>query len=98
MEERMAMNAPIQGTSADIIKLAMINVDTVLKKAGQELYVFPLLQVHDELIYEIKEDKVKDVAPLVIKTMESVLKSQVPLEVHASAGKSWGELKPISNV
>ena len=91
----MAMNAPIQGTSADIIKLAMIKVDTAIRRAGQEARVFPLLQVHDELIYEIKEEKLKEVAPLIVKTMEGVLKGPVPLEVHASAGESWGEMESM---
>ncbi|MBI5138865.1 MAG: hypothetical protein HZA95_03650 [Candidatus Vogelbacteria bacterium] len=92
MEERMAMNAPIQGTSADVIKLAMSKADEELKKAGIETKVFPLLQVHDELIYEIKKGVEKEATKIIIKAMESVLDGPVPLEVHASLGKDWGTL------
>lgn len=100
MAERMAINAPIQGTSADIIKLAMKMADERMEKEGLDNKVFPILQIHDELIYEI-EESVADKASKIIKdTMEHVLensfikyKPEVPLEVNFAIGDNWGELK-----
>ncbi len=95
--ERMAVNAPIQGTGADLIKLAMIRVDDYLKKEGLEKDAFLLLQVHDELVLEIKAEKAKEIAAKVEKIMESVVDPKetkgVVLEAVASIGKNWGELK-----
>jgi DNA polymerase-1 len=100
MAERMAINAPIQGTSADIIKLAMKMVDERIEKEGLSDKVFPILQIHDELIYEIKEDVVEKVAPIIEDIMEHVLensfikyKPEVPLDVNFAVGNNWGELK-----
>ena len=98
MAERMALNAPIQGTAADIIKLAMVHSqETVMKKYPSAKL---LLQIHDEIIYEIDEDKVKDFSKELVGVMERVLeesylgiKSEVPLLVHMSSGSHWGELK-----
>jgi DNA polymerase-1 len=95
--ERMAINAPIQGTEADIIKLAMIKVDEYIREAKLENDVFPLLQVHDELIYEIKEDKVDEVSKEIEKIMESIVDPKdikgVVLKAEAAVGDNWGELK-----
>ncbi len=95
--ERMAINAPIQGTEADVIKLAMIRIDEYTKKNGLENEVFPLLQVHDELIYEIKEGSAKRIAAEIEKIMESVMDPKdtkgVILKASAHIGKNWGELK-----
>jgi DNA polymerase-1 len=100
MAERMAINAPIQGTSADIIKLAMKMVDERIEKEGLSDKVFPILQIHDELIYEIKEDVAEKVAPIIEDIMEHVLensfikyKPEVPLDVNFVVGNNWGELK-----
>ncbi len=100
MAERMAINAPIQGTSADIIKLAMKMVDERIEKEGLSDKVFPILQIHDELIYEIKEDVAEKVAPIIEDIMEHVLensfikyKPEVPLDVNFAVGNNWGELK-----
>lgn len=100
MAERMAINAPIQGTSADIIKLAMKMVDERIEKEGLSDKVFPILQIHDELIYEIKEDVAEKVAPVIEDIMEHVLensfikyKPEVPLDVNFAVGNNWGELK-----
>ncbi len=100
MAERMAINAPIQGTSADIIKLAMKMIDDVIEKEGLSSSVFPILQIHDELIYEVKEDVVQKVAPMIETIMEQVLensfihhKPEVPLDVNFAVGDNWGDLK-----
>jgi DNA polymerase-1 len=95
--ERMAINAPIQGTEADVIKLAMVRVDQYVRREGLERDVFPLLQVHDELIYEIKENKAAAVSAEIKKIMESVIDPKetkgVILKAEAHIGKDWGELK-----
>ncbi len=95
--ERMAVNAPIQGTEADVIKLAMIRIDEYIKKEKLENEVFPLLQVHDELVYEIKKEIAKKVAGDIEKIMESVMDPKdtkgVILKASGSTGNNWGELK-----
>ena len=95
--ERMAVNAPIQGTEADVIKLAMIQIDEYIKKEKLENEVFPLLQVHDELVYEIKKEIAKKVASDIEKIMESVMDPKdtkgVVLKASGSIGNNWGELK-----
>jgi DNA polymerase-1 len=95
--ERMAINAPIQGTEADIIKLAMIRIDEYIHVNKLEGDVFPLLQVHDELIYEIRESKSKEVAQEIEKIMESIIDPKetkgVVMKASAAMGKNWGELK-----
>lgn len=95
--ERMAVNAPIQGTQADIIKIAMSRVDALLKEKKWEHDAHLILQVHDELVYEIKEDK-KDHILLEIKgIMEHVLSleetSGIPLKVEVKVGNNWGEME-----
>ena len=86
---RAALNAPIQGTAADIMKLAMINVDKALVTAGVKSRI--LLQVHDELVLEIANGELEQVQDIVIKEMTSASKLDVPLEVNVGVGKSWGE-------
>lgn len=101
MAERMATNAPIQGTAtADIIKIGMKRVDQELEKSGILHGVKLILQVHDELIYEIKEDLVNQAIPIIKKAMKEVIpkeyladKEPVPLEVSSDVGKNWGDLK-----
>lgn len=100
MAERMAINAPIQGTNADIVKVAMKMVDEKMKEEGLSDKVFPILQIHDELIYEVKEEVAEKVAKMVKEIMEHVLensfikyKPEVPLVVEYVIGKNWGELK-----
>ncbi len=88
--ERMAVNTPIQGSAADIVKLAMLNIDAEIKKRGLKSKL--VLQVHDELIFEVpfsEEDKMKD---LVKKEMESVLTLKAPLRVSLETGESWGDM------
>lgn len=95
--ERMAINAPIQGTEADVIKSAMIRVAEYLRTEGLEKDAFLLLQVHDELVCEIRADKAEKIAADIEKIMESVLDPSktggVVLEARASIGQNWGELK-----
>lgn len=100
MAERMAINAPIQGTSADIIKIAMKMIDEKIEKEKLSQKVFPILQIHDELIFEIEESLVEKVAPEIKNIMEHVLensfikyKPEVPLDVNFAVGNNWGELK-----
>ncbi|MCI5158952.1 MAG: DNA polymerase I, partial [Candidatus Electrothrix sp. AUS1_2] len=84
--ERMAINTPIQGTASDIIKLAMIRVHEELQK--QQAQARLLLQIHDELVLEVPEDELDDVAAMVKTTMESVMELDVPLKVNTEAGPS----------
>lgn len=99
--ERQAGNAPIQGTAtADLIKLAIRDADAALRTAGLSEKATLVLQVHDELVYEVENDAVADVARVVEAAMEGVLKPEhlkglaaVPLEVHVATGANWGELK-----
>jgi DNA polymerase-1 len=86
---RAALNAPIQGTAADIMKLAMINVDKALVKAGVQSRI--LLQVHDELVLEVVKSELDQVKAIVIQEMTNASKLNVPLEVNVGVGKSWGE-------
>jgi len=90
--ERMAINAPIQGTAADIIKKAMIAVNAALTKAGLAEKARLLLQVHDELIYEIDDGAVTTAMPLIKKEMEGVMKEKIPFAVTAKKGENWGEV------
>jgi DNA polymerase-1 len=97
--ERMAINAPIQGTEADIIKLAMIEIDKFLTGKNLKNDGRLLLQVHDELVYEIRENLVDAIAPGIKKMMESVISpketSGVICVAEASVGDNWGEMKKI---
>jgi DNA polymerase I len=100
MAERMATNAPIQGTAtADIIKIGMKKADDALRKAGIIEEARLVLQVHDELVYEIKEDKLRLAIKIIEDAMKDVIPSEfskgietVPLLVSAVHGKTWGDL------
>ena len=89
--ERITLNTPIQGTAADIIKLAMIRVENTLKENYPEAKL--LLQVHDELIVECPEEQAEAVAALVSREMEGVAQLKVPLTAEAHFGKSWYDAK-----
>ena len=89
--ERITLNTPIQGTAADIIKLAMIRVENALRENFPEAKL--LLQVHDELIVECPEKQAVEVAALVSREMEGVAQLKVPLTAEAHSGKSWYEAK-----
>lgn len=94
--ERMAINAPIQGTEADVVKLAMITVDEYLKEKSLEKKAHLLLQVHDEIIYEIEESLVKKLEEEIRKIMEAIVPPEkikdITLTANASSGKNWGEM------
>jgi DNA polymerase-1 len=87
MAERAALNAPIQGSAADIIKVAMIDLDQKLSEAGLKSRM--LLQVHDELILEIKDEETAEVRKLVADAMGNAIELDVPLEVSMGVGKTW---------
>lgn len=101
MSERMATNAPIQGTAtADIIKIGMKRADDALREVSLNEEARLVLQIHDELIYEVKKDKIKEVLDIVEKAMSEAIpdefmkdKERVPLAVSASYGARWGDLK-----
>jgi len=87
--ERTAINAPMQGTAADIIKRAMIALDDRLDGDGERARM--IMQVHDELVFEVAEDAVADVQSMVVESMEAAADLSVPLLVEARAGKNWDE-------
>ena len=89
--ERVAMNSPIQGTAADIMKIAMIRVDRALKKQGLQSKI--VLQVHDELLIEARLEELDQVKKLLVEEMKSAASLAVPLEVDANVGESWFDAK-----
>lgn len=91
MAERVAINSPIQGTAADIIKIAMINIDKKLKE--ENLKSVMILQVHDELIFQVPETEIDIMSKLVVDQMEEAVKLSIPLKVEFGVGKNWLELK-----
>lgn len=97
--ERMAINAPVQGTAADIIKLAMVHVDEWIEKNGLRDRARLLLQVHDELVFEVKKDGVKEVALDIAHVMETVINPKdlhgIPITVEIAMGENWGETEKI---
>lgn len=90
-EEREAINAPIQGTAADIIKLAMLHLPEEIDKASLKAQM--LLQVHDELIFEVPDAELLETTRLVQRVMEGAYTLDIPLSTDAKAGKSWGSMK-----
>lgn len=95
--ERIAINMPIQGLEADIIKYAMIEARRVLLEKGWwEDGVKMLLSIHDELLFEIRDDMIEEVVPILEKLMESAYPLDVPLEVNVSSGIEWGGLVPYA--
>lgn len=91
LAERMAMNTPIQGTAADVIKLAMIAAFRKLKEAGVKSRI--LLQVHDELVLEVKESELETVQAILHEAMEHVVSLSVPLSIDVHWGRNWAEAK-----
>jgi DNA polymerase-1 len=89
--ERMAVNMPIQGLEADIVKLAMLKTMPLVESFGEST-VYPVLQVHDELIFEVREEKAKEFARKLKEVLEDVYSISVPLTVEVSIGKNWGEI------
>jgi DNA polymerase-1 len=94
--ERMAINMPIQGTAADIVKIAMIRLERRL--AGEGFRARPLLQVHDELLLEVPRDEVDRLVPVLREVMEGALQLDVPLTVDIKVGDDWESMTPVSRV
>jgi DNA polymerase-1 len=88
--ERMAINAPIQGTAADIINIATVRLHRALRE--QHLRGRMILQVHDELVVETPEEEVEAVAPLMRRVMESAFELKAPLKVDLKVGQNWEEM------
>jgi DNA polymerase-1 len=91
--ERMAINAPVQGTAADIIKIAMNRLHDELNT--RKLRAKMLLQVHDELLFEVPASELGELSDLVCTTMEGAMQLSVPLRVELKSGKNWGEMQPV---
>jgi len=89
--ERVAMNSPIQGTAADIIKIAMIRVWEALRQSGLRSKL--ILQVHDELLIETAEDEIEQVRQILVDNMKAAAELKVTLEVDVHTGKNWYEAK-----
>jgi DNA polymerase-1 len=92
-EEREAINSPIQGTAADIMKIAMLRVPSALREAG--LSAKMLLQVHDELVLECPVEELQQTADLVSKVMQEAYPLKIPLQTDARSGPNWNEMSPI---
>ena len=95
----MAVNAPMQGTQSDIIKLAMVEADAVIEKRGWCERAELVLQIHDELVYELDEKIAEEAARAIRDVMESVaprdLLSGVPILAEAAMGNDWGTMKKL---
>jgi DNA polymerase-1 len=92
--EREATNAPLQGSAADLMKLAMVRIDRALRDS--ELDATMLLQIHDELIFEVRATQLSETANLVRSHMESAIELSVPLEVTLKAGRNWYDVEPMT--
>jgi len=90
--ERMAINMPIQGTAADLMKMAMIKLHKNIK-TYEHKNIKMIMQVHDELIFEVEKDFVKNAVEIIKEKMENVYKLKVPIEVEIEVGDNWGEMK-----
>lgn len=97
--ERMAINAPVQGTAADVIRIAMVRIAEFLKREKLEGDVRMLLQVHDELVFEIRDGRVSELAPKLREIMEKVLTREetkgVPIVAEVKVGKNWDEMERV---
>src|SRR5437773_12245465 len=89
--DRTAVNSPLQGSAADLIKLAMVRIDAALEQGGHQTAM--LLQVHDELVFECPPEEVDSVRALVKREMEGAYELQVPLLVDVSVGINWRDAK-----
>ncbi len=91
--ERMAINAPVQGTSADIIKVAMIQIHAEMRRRGMQSKM--LLQIHDELLFESPEEELPLLTEVVRDLMPNAMELIVPLKVDLKAGPNWADMKPL---
>ncbi len=87
--ERAAVNAPIQGSAADLVKVAMVKIDSLLEEQGYRTRL--ILQLHDELLFETHEDEIGAVAPIIREVMEHAIPLRVPLVVHQGQGRTWAD-------
>ncbi len=85
----MAINTPLQGTAADIIKLAMIRIQNRIEQ--ERLLTKMIMQVHDELVFEVPEEETSRAFPMIQNEMENVMELKVPLKVSLHSGKNWAE-------
>jgi DNA polymerase-1 len=92
--EREATNAPLQGSAADLMKLAMVRIDRALEEARLDAVMF--LQIHDELIFEVRKSELNETANLVRSHMENAIELSVPLEVTLKSGRNWYDVEPIA--
>jgi DNA polymerase-1 len=88
--ERMAINAPVQGSSADIIKVAMINLHREMEKRNLKSKM--LLQIHDELLFEVPEEELEEMKSLVAELMPEAVELCVPVKIDIKLGRNWGEM------
>ena len=89
--ERIAINTPIQGGAADLIKLAMVNLDARFKEENINAYL--ILQIHDELLFEVLKEEISRTRKIVKEEMEKAINLSVPLLVNTKVGKNWGEMR-----
>ena len=89
--ERTAINSPIQGSAADILKIAMLQLDQALVAGGYQTKM--LLQVHDEIVLQVPKEELPKIKQLVKETMESAIELAVPMEADENEGKTWYEAK-----
>ena len=89
--KRAAMNAPIQGTAADLIKIAMIRIDRMMKEKGVSSRM--ILQVHDELIFNVPENETEIMQQIIEEGMSKAMELKVPLSVECATGHTWYEAK-----
>jgi len=94
-QERIALNMPIQGLAADIIKMAMIKIQNLANDKRFNEKVRILLQIHDELILEVKSEIIDEIAPHLKEAMENIVQLTVPLKIDIKAGRTWGEMKKL---
>jgi DNA polymerase-1 len=92
--EREATNAPLQGSAADLMKLAMVRIDRALEEARLDATM--LLQIHDELIFEVRKNQLTETANLVRGHMENAIALSVPLEVTLKSGRNWYDVEPVA--
>ena len=88
--ERMAVNTPLQGTAADIIKVAMIRIQNRIEESG--LSTKMIMQVHDELVFEVPEEELQEAIPMIQNEMETVMDLSVPLKISIDSGRNWAEM------
>jgi DNA polymerase-1 len=91
--ERIAINTPIQGSAADLIKLAMVRLHAALAEHREAARM--VLQVHDELLLEVRHGEVETISAAVRREMENVAELRVPLKVEMKAGPNWAQLEPL---